>query len=102
MTETTTYLSIGDYVCLFYVKLSSNLCAEGILGDDINVGDKVESFDDCLFQVHLQRQYSASNELSLFLGPGSDTASKSEINMEDLATKRFVDCFIRKNNIQTL
>ena len=75
MATDTTYLSIGDYICLLYVKLSVNLCAEGILTDDICVGDMLNSFDDCFFQVQLQRQYSAAAELENFLANQGDAVN---------------------------
>lgn len=43
------------------------LCAEGILLEDIISNDHVRVLDDCLFCVHLQRQYSAARELDEFL-----------------------------------
>lgn len=88
--SSTQYLSIGDYICLFYVKLSLNLCAEGILTDDVCVGEMANSFSDCLFQVQLQRQYSAASELDDFLQKHHDPLeSKSDLGAEDAATKRY-------------
>jgi hypothetical protein len=46
---------------------NSTLCAEGIFSEDIYVDQNVKVFDDTLFAVHLQRQYSASRELQEFL-----------------------------------
>ena len=91
MAESSTqYLSIGDYICLFYVKLSLNLCAEGILTDDICIGEMANSFSDCLFQVQLQRQYSAAAELDHFLETHHEQIDPvgSDIGVEDAATKR--------------
>jgi hypothetical protein len=51
------------------------LSAEGILSEDITVDDKVKVLDDCLFCIHLQRQYSAARELEDFL---RDSATKKE------------------------
>ena len=91
MSSDTTYLSIGDYICLFYVKLSSNLCAEGILSEDVVVGEGKE-FNDCLFQIHLQRQYSATSELEHFLTEHNqdvEAQSEAETSADSLAMKRF-------------
>jgi hypothetical protein len=43
------------------------LCAEGILQEDLIVEENVRVFDDSLFCVHLQRQYSAARELEDFI-----------------------------------
>lgn len=59
-------LRIGDYVTFKNVKHSTLLCAEGILLEDIIANDKVKVLDDCLFCIHLQRQYSAARELEEF------------------------------------
>ena len=64
----TQYLSVGDIVCLFYVKLGANLCSEGILNDDVLVSEvNRKQFSDCLFQVHSKKEYSAAAELEHFL-----------------------------------
>lgn len=60
-------LKIGDYVILQDVRLGCFLGAEGILLDDINGMEDIKSIQDAIFCVHLQRQYSASRELFLFL-----------------------------------
>ena len=59
-------LKIGDYITIKNLRLNSFLCAEGILFEDIVVNDTLESFEDALFCIHLQRQYSASSELETF------------------------------------
>jgi hypothetical protein len=89
----TIYLSIGDYICLYFVKQTAYLCAEGILTEDLYVGGEqiLSAFDDCLFQVQLQRQYSAASELQEFLGGLEGSESKSEAeSAEDLALKRYL------------
>lgn len=61
-------LRVGDYICLKDIKAKQSLCAEGILSDDLVVGELGGggSFDDHWFQVCLQRQYSAFVELEEF------------------------------------
>jgi hypothetical protein len=54
------------------IKHSSLLCAEGILLEDIIANDHVKVLDDCLFCVHLQRQYSAARELEEFMKTNKD------------------------------
>jgi hypothetical protein len=49
------------------VKFQTFLCAEGILLEDVIVDQNLLAFEDALFCIHLQRQYSASNELETFL-----------------------------------
>lgn len=48
-------------------RLNCFLGAEGILIDDICGLEDTQSIQDVLFCIHLQRQYSASRELSQFL-----------------------------------
>lgn len=67
-------LRIGDYVTFKNVKTNSLLCAEGILLEDIIANDKVKVLDDCLFCIHLQRQYSAARELEEFIKARKDSA----------------------------
>jgi hypothetical protein len=49
------------------VKFQTFLSAEGILMEDVVVDQNLLAFEDALFCIHLQRQYSASNELDTFL-----------------------------------
>ena len=59
-------LRIGDYVTIKCVKWDSFLTAQGILNGDLCVSND-SSFDDTLFCVHLQRQYSAFREMNEFI-----------------------------------
>ena len=56
-------LKIGDIIHIKNLKVDCTLFAEGILLEDIAVHDALSSFEDALFCIHLQRQYSASLEL---------------------------------------
>ena len=60
-------LKIGDYVIFNDVQLGCFLSVEGILLEDLVGVDSVSSLHDCIFCIHLQRQYSASRELNAFL-----------------------------------
>jgi hypothetical protein len=62
------------------------LSAEGILSEDITVDDKVKVLDDCLFCIHLQRQYSAARELEDFL---RDSATKKEGDQDEANTAKY-------------
>jgi hypothetical protein len=62
------------------VKHSSLLCAEGILLEDIIANDKVKVLDDCLFCIHLMRQYSAARELEEFLKSKKDSSADEAHN----------------------
>ena len=70
-------LRIGDYVCFKNNKLDSFLCAEGILDENVIVEASLASFESAIFQVHLQRQYSALTEFYSFMKENPD-ADKSE------------------------
>lgn len=54
----TSYLRIGDYITLKYLKLNTYISGEGILTEDIGASNTLESFEDHLFQVCIQLQYS--------------------------------------------
>jgi len=64
-------LHIGDYITLNDVRLEGGvghyLYTEGILSEDLFVKSELAPFDDMIFCVQLQRQYSASKELEDFL-----------------------------------
>jgi hypothetical protein len=60
-------LCIGDLISLKAVKFDAFLGAEGILLSDLITTDSSADFDDCVFAVHLQRQYSAAKELETFM-----------------------------------
>jgi hypothetical protein len=60
-------LKIGDYITIKNLFLNYYLCAEGILVEDIVVGEKSAAFEDSLFCIFLQRQYSAARELDEFM-----------------------------------
>ena len=53
-----SYLRIGDYITLKFLKLNAYVSGEGILTEDIGASDTMESFEDHLFQVCIQLQYS--------------------------------------------
>ena len=92
MTESG--LKIGDYVTLRTAKFDSFLCAEGVLNDGLVVSNRVNEFDDNIFCVHLQRQYSAAKELEHFL----DTYQISEFDDEqDDNTKQYMQALQRGN-----
>ena len=69
----TDILRIGDYVTFKNLHFRTLLCAEGILLEEIIANDHVKVLDDCLFCVHLQRQYSAARELEEFLKAKNDS-----------------------------
>ncbi len=59
--------------------MSAYLSAEGILSESLVVNDDLSLFDDYLFMIHLQRQYSASKELDEFL---QSNTSAEDLNSE--------------------
>jgi hypothetical protein len=60
-------LKIGDLILLKDVSRNIYLNVEGILQTDLCACDGTENILDNIFCVHLQRQYSASRDLSAFL-----------------------------------
>ncbi len=79
-------LRIGDYVLLKDVARNSFLCAEGILSEDISAYDDTDNLLDCIFCVHLQRQYSASRDLQAFLANYGNDVKK----IEDESAKKYL------------
>jgi hypothetical protein len=61
------FLRVGDLITLQYVRFQSYLSCEGILDDSIYIDPNRESFEDHLFMVCTQRQYSANMEYEEFL-----------------------------------
>lgn len=61
-------LRIGDYITLKTQKYDSFMLADGILVDNPIVAEtsNIDSFEDCLFCIYYQRQYSAARELEEF------------------------------------
>jgi hypothetical protein len=95
MGEKTNTLKIGDYVTFKSVKYDSFLTAEGILLEDLNISNG-GMFDDCIFCVHLQRQYSAARELNDFLSVGVP-------DKNDVSTMKYLQALQRsKENEQKL
>jgi hypothetical protein len=61
--QSTSSLKIGDYILLKQSKYSDGrLSAEGIITDEIFLMKDDDHFDDCLWQIHVQNQYSAVRE----------------------------------------
>jgi hypothetical protein len=79
-------LRIGDYVVLRDVFRASYLCAEGILSEDLCAYDNTDNMLDCIFCVHLQRQYSASRDLQAFLSNYGNDVKK----IDDESAKKYL------------
>lgn len=74
-------LKIGDYVCFKNTTMDAFLCAEGILDENVIVQTSLAAFENGIFQVHLQRQYSALTEYNLFMkeNPNADKSDDQSI-----------------------
>jgi hypothetical protein len=59
-------LRIGDFITLKYLKRSTYLNAEGVISEDVEVSSTLKQFEDHVFQIYVQKQYSATNELDEF------------------------------------
>ena len=62
MTAPDSFLRYGDYLTLKSLRWQSYLSGQGILNNDVFMNDSLASFEDHVFQVVIQRQYSAKNE----------------------------------------
>jgi hypothetical protein len=72
-------LKLGDFISIKLAKLDNFLCAEGILSDDVYVDSDRYTFDDGVFCIQMQQQYSASRELEEFLEAHKD----DKLDVED-------------------
>lgn len=89
---------IGDYISLKFPKHRACLSAEGILVEDVYVTPSTSFFEEHLFQIYVQRQYSATNELEEF-----SEANKGDRNSMDAATASYYDALHRgKDNESVL
>eukprot|EP01039_Chlorochromonas_danica_P008105 gene8101-8940_t len=60
---TKTSLQIGDYVLLQLSNPNHGwLASEGLLDNDCFIVNEAENFDSCIWQIHVQNQYSAARE----------------------------------------
>ena len=84
------FLRIGDYVSLKFPKYLAYLSAEGILVEDVYVSPLLSFFEEHLFQIYVQRQYSATNELEDFL-----ESSGGDPNLLDPATASYMEALTR-------
>ena len=69
---------MGDFISIKIAKSDDFLCAEGILSDDVYVDDDRYTFDDGIFSIQMQQQYSASRELEEFMAAHKDDKSDAE------------------------
>ena len=58
-------IHIGDIIIL-HTK-AGYMRAEGLLIEDVSVSNRLSNFEDSLFCIHLQRQYSAQKEYTEML-----------------------------------
>jgi hypothetical protein len=83
-------LRIGDNITLKFPKHQAFLSAEGILVEDVYVSPTISYFEEHLFQIYVQRQYSATNELDEFL-----EANGGDPNIMDPATSSYMEALTR-------
>jgi hypothetical protein len=71
-------LKIGDYVTLRHLD-QGWLSAEGICFDDISLSGDLSTFENCLWEIHVQNQYTALKEYEevLFSTLSDDSEMKS-------------------------
>lgn len=72
-------LKIGDVIHIKNLKIDCMLFAEGILLEDVAVNHALSSFEDALFCIHLQRQYSAALELDKCLQTHPNASSSEDV-----------------------
>lgn len=85
------FIRIGDIVTLKFLKHASYLSAEGIVVEDVFVSPSLKSFEEHQFQIYVQRQYSATNELEEFLG----RIDPEDMSSIDQGTKNHMDALTK-------
>jgi hypothetical protein len=80
LVEENKPLRIGDYVILKGISIDGYMAGEGILEDDLCLQKVPPRFDDCVFQIFPDQQYSAARELAHF----KETASVSLLEEESV------------------
>jgi hypothetical protein len=81
------FIRVGDIISLKYFKHQAFLSSEGIIVEDVGVSPSLKFFDDNIFQIYVQRQYSATNELEEFSKAGHDP--------DDPAARNHVEALIK-------
>jgi len=79
------FLRTGDLITLKFVRFQAFMSGEGILAEDIMVTQKMSPFEDHLFQVCAQRQYSAKSEYSEFVEKQGGKELKDEASKKHFA-----------------
>jgi hypothetical protein len=82
-------LKVGDYVTLKH-SIQGWLSAEGICFDDISLSSDLCTFENCLWEIHVQNQYTALKEYEevLFstISEGTDAEARSTERDRDRST----------------
>jgi hypothetical protein len=93
----TGLLKIGDVIALYNPRFDSYLSADGIILEDLTINHDPSSFDDNLFCVCLQRQYSAARELNAFM----ENYEAQGMNLEDESTIKYLDALKVQSSLQS-
>ncbi len=86
--SSNTPLHVGDYIALRLCKPEEGwLSSEGLLDDDCFITQDTDDFHGCIWEIHVQNQYSASREYKEALAQSlthSTDLSKESKNMKSL------------------
>ena len=82
-------LRIGDYIVIKSMKFDSFMVADGLLIDELQVcpRDSIECFEDSLFCIYLQRQYSAAREYDEYMESIGTAKKETALDKVELALK---------------
>lgn len=87
-------VKIGDYVSFKFPKHQAFLSAEGILVEDVYVSSSTTFFEEHLFQIYTQRQYSATNEYDEYMETNVIEDDESETN-QDPASLSYIEALTK-------
>jgi hypothetical protein len=72
-------LRVGDIVALKHAKPNDGwLSAEGLISEELFLTKQIDDFSECLWEIHVQYQYSAIKEYESIL-----TSGQLELDLED-------------------
>jgi hypothetical protein len=91
-------LRVGDIVALRHAKPNDGwLSAEGLITEELFLSKQIDDFSECLWEIHVQYQYSAIKEYETFL-TSDELQSQMDLEAEEAAGNSNDDSTNNNNN----
>jgi hypothetical protein len=111
--SSTTILHVGDYIALRLTAAGEKwLSCEGLLNDDCFISTDSNQFDNCIWEIHVQNQYSATREYkeslaayrssSAAIGNGNNNANNAVSGAEHHIIHKGINRVITKEQLSQL